>query len=334
MAQQQAVGFIRGRTADRIGLVAFAGEALTQVPVTLDYAVVEQAVMDLKIGSLEDGTAIGSGLATAVNRLRRAPDKSKVILLLTDGENNKGLIDPRTAAATAAAYGIKVYTIGVGTIGEAPIPTGRGLGGFRYEMLPVRIDEPLLREIAAEDRRPILPRARQRGAEPHLPSDRSAREDPDPGHPVHQVRGSDAAAAAARPRRARARAAARQHPGGAGAMIFDAPAAPLPRAVARAGARLRRLARAAAAHPAGAPLVPELGRLARAPRAAGPRSCSALVGAAGDRGARGPALRPAEIKTETRALSLVFAVDISRSMLAEDVAARTACSARCARPAG
>ena len=148
VAKRQAVGFIRGRAADRIGLVAFAGEALTQVPVTLDYPVIEQAVMDLKIGSLEDGTAIGSGLATAVNRLRRAPDKSKVILLLTDGENNKGLIDPRTAAATAAAFGIKVYTIGVGTIGEAPIPTGRGLGGFRYEMLPVRIDEPLLQEIA------------------------------------------------------------------------------------------------------------------------------------------------------------------------------------------
>jgi Ca-activated chloride channel family protein len=148
VAKRQAVGFIRGRSADRIGLVAFAGEALTQVPVTLDYPVVEQAVMDLKIGSLEDGTAIGSGLATAVNRLRRAPDKSKVILLLTDGENNKGLIDPRTAAATAAAFGIKVYTIGVGTIGEAPIPTGRGLGGFRYELLPVRIDEPLLQEIA------------------------------------------------------------------------------------------------------------------------------------------------------------------------------------------
>jgi Ca-activated chloride channel family protein len=148
VAKRQAVGFIRGRSADRIGLVAFAGEALTQVPVTLDYPVIEQAVMELKIGSLEDGTAIGSGLATAVNRLRRAPDKSKVILLLTDGENNKGLIDPRTAAQTAAAFGIKVYTIGVGTIGEAPIPTGRGLGGFRYELLPVRIDEPLLQEIA------------------------------------------------------------------------------------------------------------------------------------------------------------------------------------------
>lgn len=148
VAKRQAVGFVRGRSADRIGLVAFAGEALTQVPITLDYPVVEQAVMELKIGTLEDGTAIGSGLATAVNRLRRAPDKSKVVLLLTDGENNKGLIDPRTAAAAAAAYGVRVYTIGVGTDGEAPIPTGRGLGGFRYEILPVRIDEELLREIA------------------------------------------------------------------------------------------------------------------------------------------------------------------------------------------
>jgi Ca-activated chloride channel homolog len=151
VAKRQAIAFIRGRSADRIGVVAFAGEALTQVPVTLDYPVVEQAVMDIKIGSLEDGTAIGSGLAVAVNRLRRSPDKSKVILLLTDGENNKGLIDPRTAAATAGAYGIKVYTIGVGTEGEAPIPTGRGLGGgFRYEILPVKIDEDLLKEIASK----------------------------------------------------------------------------------------------------------------------------------------------------------------------------------------
>jgi Ca-activated chloride channel homolog len=120
------------------------------VPITLDYPVIEQAIMDLRIGSLEDGTAIGSGLATAVNRLRRAPGKSKVVLLLTDGENNKGLIDPRTASATAAAFGVKVYTIGVGTEGEAPIPTGRGLGGFRYEVLPVRIDEVLLKEIAQQ----------------------------------------------------------------------------------------------------------------------------------------------------------------------------------------
>lgn len=148
VAKAQAISFVRGRQADRIGLVAFAGEALTQVPVTLDYPVLERAITDLKIGSLEDGTAIGSGLATAVNRLRRAPGKSKVVLLLTDGENNRGLIDPRTAAAAAATYGIRIYTIGVGTEGEAPIPTGRSGTGFRYEILPVRIDEALLTEIA------------------------------------------------------------------------------------------------------------------------------------------------------------------------------------------
>jgi Ca-activated chloride channel family protein len=149
VAKQQAIAFIRGRSADRIGVVAFAGEALTQVPITVDYPVLEQAVASLRIGMLEDGTAIGTGLATAVNRLRLAPGKSKVILLLTDGENNRGTVDPRTAAAAAAALGIRVYTIGVGTEGEAPVPTGRGLSGFRYEMLPVEIDEPLLRDIAA-----------------------------------------------------------------------------------------------------------------------------------------------------------------------------------------
>ena len=148
VAKEQATAFIRGRSADRIALVAFAGEALTQVPVTLDYPVLEQAIRNLKVGQLEDGTAIGSGLATAVNRLRAAEGASRVVLLLTDGENNRGLIDPRTAAQTAKAYGIKIYTIGVGTEGEAPIPTGRGLSGFRYEVLPVKLDEPLLTEMA------------------------------------------------------------------------------------------------------------------------------------------------------------------------------------------
>jgi Ca-activated chloride channel family protein len=148
VAKRQAIGFVRGREADRIGLVVFAGEALTQVPITLDYEVVQQAIEGLRIGMLEDGTAIGSGLATSVNRLRRAEGKSRVVLLLTDGENNRGRIDPRTAAAAAAAYGVKVYTIGVGTDGEAPMPTGRGMGGFRYEVLPVKIDEELLTEIA------------------------------------------------------------------------------------------------------------------------------------------------------------------------------------------
>ncbi len=148
VAKADAISFIQGRTADRIGLVAFSGEALTQVPITTDYQVLEQGVTNLKIGILEDGTAIGEGLATAINRLRHAPGKSKVVLLLTDGENNRGTVDPRTAAAAAAALGIKVYTIGVGTDGEAPIPTGRGVGGFRYEVLPVEIDEGLLKEIA------------------------------------------------------------------------------------------------------------------------------------------------------------------------------------------
>jgi Ca-activated chloride channel family protein len=149
VAKEKAIAFIKGRSADRIGVVAFAGEALTQVPITVDYPVLEKAVANLRIGMLEDGTAIGTGLATAVNRLRQAPGKSKVILLLTDGVNNRGTVDPRTAAAAAAALGIKVYAIGVGTEGEAPVPTGRGLSGFRYEMLPVEIDEALMRDIAA-----------------------------------------------------------------------------------------------------------------------------------------------------------------------------------------
>jgi Ca-activated chloride channel family protein len=149
VAKQQAIAFIKGRSADRIGVVAFAGEALTQVPITVDYPVLIEAVGKLRIGMLEDGTAIGTGLATAVNRLREAPGKSKVVLLLTDGVNNRGTVDPRTAAAAASTLGIRVYTIGVGTEGEAPIPTGRGLSGFRYEMLPVQIDEPLMRDIAA-----------------------------------------------------------------------------------------------------------------------------------------------------------------------------------------
>lgn len=148
VAKQQADAFVRGRTADRIGLVTFAGEAITQVPVTLDYPSLLRSIAGLEVGALEDGTAIGSGLATAVARLRRVPGKEKVVLLLTDGENNRGLIDPRTAARTAEAFGVKVYTIGVGTEGEARVPLARGLNGWRYEVVPVRIDEELLTEIA------------------------------------------------------------------------------------------------------------------------------------------------------------------------------------------
>ncbi|HLG06533.1 MAG TPA: VWA domain-containing protein [Gemmatimonadales bacterium] len=150
VAKRQAVAFVRGRPNDRIGLVGFAGEALTLIPVTLDHAVLEAAVTGLRIGTLEDGTAIGSGLAIAVNRLRRLPGRSKVILLLTDGVNNRGAVDPATAADLAATFGIRVYTVGIGSQGEARIPTGRSLTGFTYETLPVDLDEPLLREIAGK----------------------------------------------------------------------------------------------------------------------------------------------------------------------------------------
>lgn len=142
--------FIKGRQYDRIGLVAFAGEALTQVPITIDYPVLFQALDQLQPGSgmLEDGTAIGTGLATSANRLRRVEGKSKVIILATDGENNRGEIDPLTAARAAAAYGIKVYTIGIGSEGVARVPVARGPFGVQYASLPVHIDEGLLRQIS------------------------------------------------------------------------------------------------------------------------------------------------------------------------------------------
>ena len=140
--------FIAARTSDRIGIVAFAAEALTQVPLTTDYPVVNAAVDNLAAGQLEDGTAIGTAIATAAKRLRNAPGRSRVMILLTDGENNRGSIDPRTAAKAAAVFGIKIYTVGVGTEGMAPVPVGRGLFGLRYENRLVRIDEPLLSDIA------------------------------------------------------------------------------------------------------------------------------------------------------------------------------------------
>ncbi|HEY7193853.1 MAG TPA: VWA domain-containing protein [Gemmatimonadales bacterium] len=148
VARRTAAEFVRARSSDRIGLVAFSGQALTQVPITTDYEVLEEAIRSLRVGILEDGTAIGTGLATAANRLRRAPGKSKVIVLLTDGVNNKGIVDPRTAAQAAQAFGIRIYTIGVGTQGEAPVPTGQGPLGLRYETMPVQIDEALLSDIA------------------------------------------------------------------------------------------------------------------------------------------------------------------------------------------
>jgi Ca-activated chloride channel homolog len=154
VAKTTVADFVRAREYDRIGVVAFGGEALTMVPLTIDYPVIIQAVDQMRPagtpGWLQDGTAIGTAVATATNRLRRAPGDSKVIVLLTDGENNRGEIDPRTAAQAATAYDIRIHTIGVGSDGVAPIPVARGPGGqVQYASLPVSIDEPLLREMAA-----------------------------------------------------------------------------------------------------------------------------------------------------------------------------------------
>jgi Ca-activated chloride channel family protein len=149
VAREKSIAFLRGRRFDRIGLVSFAAQALTQVPLTGDYAVLEQAVLNLNVGQLEDGTAIGTAIATASNRLRGAQGASKVMVLMTDGENNRGRVDPRTAADAAAQFGIRIYTIGVGTEGEARLPIGRSADGrIRYETMPVRIDEELLRDVA------------------------------------------------------------------------------------------------------------------------------------------------------------------------------------------
>lgn len=148
VARDKVKQFIGMRSSDRIGVVAFSGEALTQVPLTTDYPVVMAAVDNLQPGQLEDGTAIGTAIATAANRLRDAPGSSRVMVLLTDGVNNRGSIDPRTAAQAAAAFGVKIYTIGVGTEGMAPVPVGRGVFGLRYENRPVEIDDALLTEVA------------------------------------------------------------------------------------------------------------------------------------------------------------------------------------------
>jgi len=140
--------FIRGRRNDRIGMVIFSGEAYTQCPLTLDYAVLSRFIDEIAVGMIEDGTAIGMGLATAVNRLRNSEAKSKVIVLLTDGRNNRGEIDPVTAAQAAQAFDIRVYTIGAGTRGTARFPVEDPVLGKRYVSVRVDIDEESLTRIA------------------------------------------------------------------------------------------------------------------------------------------------------------------------------------------
>ncbi|NTW23893.1 MAG: VWA domain-containing protein [Lentimicrobium sp.] len=146
-AKEVAQDFIKGRPGDRIGLVVFSGESFTQCPLTTDHPVLLNLFDELKSGMIEDGTAIGDGLATAVNRLKESQAISKVIILLTDGENNRGFIDPQSAAEIAKVFGLRVYTIGVGTIGTAPYPVPTPFG-IQYQQMEVRIDEPLMKQIA------------------------------------------------------------------------------------------------------------------------------------------------------------------------------------------
>jgi len=147
VAKEQAIRFVNNRTNDRIGLVIYAGESFTQCPLTTDHAVLINLIGNVQTGMINDGTAIGSGLATSINRLRDSEAKSKVIILLTDGVNNAGSIDPFTAAEICKTFGIRVYTIGIGTRGEAPYPVQTPFG-VQYQTMKTEIDEDLLRQIA------------------------------------------------------------------------------------------------------------------------------------------------------------------------------------------
>lgn len=147
-AKNTAISFIRKRISDRIGLVIFAGQSYTVCPPTLDYNLLTKLIQQIQMGVVEDGTAIGMGLATAVNRLKDSKARSKVIILLTDGQNNAGEIDPGTAADLAVTYGIKIYSIGAGTKGMARYPIQDPIFGKRYQNMKVDIDEPMLISMA------------------------------------------------------------------------------------------------------------------------------------------------------------------------------------------
>ena len=146
-AKKVATEFIAGRPNDNIGLVVFSGESFTQCPLTNDHSALINLFNSVEYGMIEDGTAIGLGLANAVSRIKDSEAKSKVIILLTDGSNNAGDVAPRTAAEIAQSFGVRVYTIGVGTRGMAPYPFQTPYG-VRYQNIPVDIDEDMLREIA------------------------------------------------------------------------------------------------------------------------------------------------------------------------------------------
>ncbi|MBR9978987.1 MAG: VWA domain-containing protein [Bacteroidetes bacterium] len=146
-AKNVAEEFIRGRVSDRIGLVIFAGESFTQCPLTTDYDVLIDLLKKVETGFLQDGTAIGDGIANAVNRMKDSESKSKVMILLTDGVNNMGSIDPATAAEIARTFDVRMYTVGVGTRGMAPYPF-KTVYGIQYHPVPVEIDEDMLQQVA------------------------------------------------------------------------------------------------------------------------------------------------------------------------------------------
>ncbi|HPI37761.1 MAG TPA: VWA domain-containing protein [Ignavibacteriaceae bacterium] len=139
--------FIEGRISDQIGLVIFSRDAFTQCPLTIDYSVLRNQLNEVKSGMIEDGTAIGNAIANGINRLKDSKSNSKVMVLLTDGVNNAGEVNQITAAEIANKFGIRIYTIGVGTMGQAPYPFQTPFG-VRYQMVPVEIDEPVLKQIA------------------------------------------------------------------------------------------------------------------------------------------------------------------------------------------
>lgn len=149
-AKDVASQFIAGRETDNIGIVVFAGESFTLVPMTTDKSVLMNYIQDIRMGIIEDGTAIGDGLATSINRIKDGKAKSKSIILLTDGSNNTGIVAPLTAAEIAKKYGIKIYTIGVGKNGNALYPVGQNYyGKMEYQLMPVVIDEATLKNIAS-----------------------------------------------------------------------------------------------------------------------------------------------------------------------------------------
>ena len=147
-ARDVAAEFIESRTSDRVGLIVFAAKAYTQTPLTLDYNFLLRMLDEVEVGVIEDGTAIGTAIAMGVNRLKDSAAESKVLILLTDGQNNRGEIDPVTASEVAQTMDVRIYSIGVGTHGEAPFPFDDPFGGQRRQMIPVEIDEDMLSSVA------------------------------------------------------------------------------------------------------------------------------------------------------------------------------------------